>query len=239
MTIQRAAYFKGVRLWQWLQEPEAWAQRTVEQAHDGIGQSHVTRTANSPNFDREAKIDCIVAYTTATSDLATLTTFEHVLNDVEADLITNSTGEGCLTICDDPARKANVTVGPYVGAGAVQVVTYDTIGGSWTPTVNRYCLCRNPSSGAGFYSIISAVVASTSLSIVIPTGTTVTTAWDVVDVQTVYPYATYRRMHGGSARQSGIDSANGPQWRADVSYYFGVRGATVMAAAHIPAHDDS
>lgn len=239
MATQRAAYFKGVRLWQWLQEPEPWAQRTVEQTHDGIGQSHVTRTSNSPNFDREIKIETAIDYAAATSDLSPLTSFEHVLLDVEADLIAVATSEGPLCICDDPARKANVTNGPYVGAGAVQVVTYDATGGSWTPTANRYCLCRNASSGAGFYSIISAVVAATSLSIVIPTGTTVTTAWDVVDVQTVYPYATYRRMHGGSAVASGADSAEASQWRSGVTYYFGHRGSVVMATAHVPAHDNT
>lgn len=239
LATQRAAYFKGVRLWQWLQEPEPWAQRSVLHTHDGLAQTYVTYVPDNPNFSREVKVDTVVAYAAATSDLSPITSVEHVLLDVEADLIANAAGEGPLCICDDPARTAAVG-GTTAGDGTAKVVAHGAAGGSWTRTVNRYVLCRNPATGAGFYSIISAVDSvGTDVTIVIPNGTTITNAWDLVDVQTVYPYASYTRMHGGAARQSNVDSAEADQWRAEVSYWFNVRGAVVMASAHVPSHDNS
>lgn len=238
MATQRAAYFKGVRLWEWFQEGDPWAQRTTMGVHEGLGRSWADRVPDSPNFDREIPIYCVVDQMAAESDLSGLTSIENVLHDVEADLIANSKTAGHLSICDDPERKADVTGGPYSGDAAV--VAHGAVGGSWSRQAGRYVLARNPASGEGFVAPIQAVDASaTDLTFDIPSGVSVTSAWDLVDVQRAYESCTYLRMHGGSARDSGMDSAEGDQWRATVTYFIACNGAVLMATAHIPAHDNT
>jgi hypothetical protein len=239
MSTKRAAYFKGVRLWEWLQEYEPWAQRTTSGTVEGVKQTHLYRNADSPNFDRsDFRVETVVEYMEAHSDLATLTTMEHALLDTEIDLIANATSEGYLSICDDPGRKVTVTGGTLTGDDAV--VQHSAPAGGWTRTAGRYVLCRLPSSGVGFVTDIDAVDSggANRLTLDIASGVTMTTSWEIVDVQTCWQYATFLRMHGGSARQSGPDSVMGAQWRRDVTYYFAVRGGTLINASHLPSHDN-
>lgn len=222
----RGAYWQGVRLWEVFQTIDPWATRTTDVLHLGVERQYAARNADSPNFTRPVRVRTVVeANKEGTVDIPAWVAIRIQLADVEKDLVAVAidTPQGDLSITYDTARKADVTGGPYAGAG--QVIAYSNLGGGWVPTAGRKVLVRNPATGAGFVADIDAVVAGTSITIDVPTGYSVTSVFDIVDVQLIYPDCAYRSMDGGSPEdweEIGIpsvvyefDCESDPEWSSD------------------------
>jgi hypothetical protein len=231
----RGAYWQGVRLWEILQSPDPWAQRTTDALHQGVEQQYAARNADSPNFSRGVKVRCVVDPIDAglVGDMPTWMALRVQMMDVEKDLVARAlaTPLGDLSFCWDVNQKATVTGGAYSGDNAVVGHTAPAAG--WVRTAGHYVLARNPTTGEGFCSVIEAIDSSaTDVTIDIPTGYSVTTAWSLVNVGYVLPDCAYRTMFGGTPEEweeRGIP---------DVVYELDCESDPLFAAAHIIAHDN-
>lgn len=226
----RAAYFKGVRLWEALQEMPAWASRTGEKSHSGVRQRNQAANPQSPNFERPVEVRCVVEPRTvdAVSGYETGTAIENTLLDVEDRLRDVSTTAGDLCFCEDNTRKADISGNETAGANVV--VNHGTVGGGWTPATGELVLFRNPSTGAGFYAVIEATGAGT---VTCDLDENLTSSWDMVRVERVYPEAVYERMMKGGVRDESDPELDAP----DVKYYFTVYGDPVVPSSSLIDHD--
>lgn len=228
----RGAYWQGIRLWEVFQKIDPWAQRTTDAAHQGVEQKYQTRNADSPNFGRQMQVRTVVA---ADEDRREADAPDWIalliqLLDVEKDLVALAAGtpQGDLCICYDVNRKADVSGAET--AGTAVVVEYTGLSAGWVPTVGRYVLARNPTTGAGFASPITAVVANTSITIDLDVN--LTNAWDLVDVQIVLPDCAYRTMNGGTIDE--WDEKGSP----DVTYEFDCESDPLFHSDYVTAHDN-
>lgn len=222
----RAAYFKGVRLWQVFQDWYPWAARTGEGSHDGITQDFVYLNPESPNFLRDPVVECVIEPTEDHADLDTLSTLDVLCLDVETHLRRNAKSLGALSLCQDDERKANVG-GSY--AAGLRTVAIGACGGGWVPAANRYVLFRKPSTGAGF---VTAIVGTGSGTITADLAEAIDSTWDVVDVRIVIPDVQYQTLDPGRPDDGGHEC-----WRPKVVYRFLGGGEPLIAAADVPAHD--
>jgi hypothetical protein len=230
-----AAFFKGVRLWEVLQEWKPPATRTGQGQHDGITQTYAKHNPESPNFVRNINVSTVVDPVEKADALADLEPGTHVLIALmrcEQHLIDVATTLGDLSWCQDVDERANVTGGPYAGP-ATLAIGHDTPGGGWVPAVNRLVLVRSP-GGEGFVATIQAVPGGTAVTVAIPDGVTVTSAWDIVNVQVNLPDCAYERMDYG-ARTVFHEG----EWRPAVDYSFVGNAAPEIATAHAVPVDDA
>lgn len=226
----RAAYFKGVRLWEALQEMPAWAARTGAKDYEGVRQRNKGANPQSPNYERACDVRCVVEERApnAVSLYETGTAIENTLLDVEDRLRDVSTTAGDLCFCEDNARKADVSGNET--AGTAVVVGHGTPGAGWTPAVGELVLFRNPSSGAGFHSTITAVGAGT---VTCDLDANLTSSWDMVRVERVFPDAVYERM-----TKAGVRDESDPELDCrEVIYTFTIYGDPVLPTASLIAHD--
>jgi len=229
----RGAYWQGVRLWEAFQRIDASAQASTSVLHQGVDRQYAARNADSHNFTRPIRVETVVpADKTDSGDLPDWLVVRIQLLDVERDLISiaDSTPQGPLSICQDVDRKADVSGGPY--SGNAQTISHGTAGGSWTPTAGRKVLVRKPSSGEGFVATIDSVGSGT-VTLDVPSGYTVTSDWDLVDVQLVFPDCAYRTMSGGDPSE--WEEVGIPK----VAYDFDCESDPAWATAHDQSHDNT
>lgn len=226
----RAAYYKGVRLWECLQEMPAWATRTGEKDHSGVKQRNKKANPQSPNYERPCEVRCVVETRSedAVSGYRTGTAIENTLLDVEDRLRDVSTTAGDLCFCEDHERAAAISGNETAGSNVV--VNHGTPGGGWTPAVGELVLFRNPSTGEGFYEIIEAVGAGT---VTCDIDSNLTSSWDMVRVERVFPQAVYERMTKARVR----DESDPELDCREVTYTFTIYGDPVLPAASLIDHD--
>ena len=191
----RAAFWKGIRLHQdaqgMLPNPAS-----VSGERDGVTRLFAKSVSGSPNWKVAIDVYTSVPEVTAYSDLNKQTTLMLRFQQQLSALIAASKAEGDLSWCQDDTQTADVT-GSFSGSAAT--VTHDTPGGSWTPTTNQLVLFRNPTTGAGF---VTTIDGTGSGSVTVDLDEAITTAWDMVYVQSCYPTTRFV-THSPGAPQNG------------------------------------
>lgn len=208
--MAKAVYFHGVRLWENLRYWTVSASRQGEMAFLGVKQSLSSLNPESPNFIRDINVFCEVAPVSATDDLSVQATIHAALMQKETQLIGVADELGDLSWVEDITQKGNVSGSET--AGSAVVVEHGALGGSWTSEAGHYVLVRNPSTGAGFVSVIQARAAG---SVTIDLDVDITSAWDLVNVAFHLPSVAYLRMDPGAPNQAADD-----KWRSSVGYVF-------------------
>jgi hypothetical protein len=225
----RAAFFKGVWLWEVCERVDGWAKRGGSMEHEGVRQRNKLANPQSPNFDREVKVPCSIELrdedSVASYELGTAIT--NTLLDVEDRLRDVAGSAGDLTYCEDKDRVA--AVAGAESAGSNVVVDIGTPGGGWVPAAGQLVLFRNPTTNAGFHSVIGAVGGS---SITCDLEQDLSSAWEVLRVDRVFPECVYQTMDGGEPR----DESDPERDRKEVTYTFDCFGDPVVPSASLLAH---
>jgi hypothetical protein len=222
----RAAFFKGVRLWEALQEMPAFASRTGEKAHSGVRQRNQKANPQSPNFERPCDVRCVVEV--RVEDIApgyeTGTVIENTLHDIEDRLQDASFTAGDLCFCEDDGRVATITNSETAGPNVE--VEHGTPGEGWVLAVGELVLFRNPTTGAGFHARIEAVGSGT---VTCDLEQDLSSAWRMVRVERVLPEAVYERMS-----KVGVRDESDPEVDCrEVHYLFTIYGDPVKPTASV------
>lgn len=225
----RTAYFKGVWLWEVLQDMPGWAMRTGAKDHEGVRQRNKASNPQSPNFERPIKVRCSIELRDldAVSGYEIGTAIENTLLDVEDRLRDVATTEGDLCFCENNERKAAISGAETAGANVV--VNHGTAGGGWVPAVGHLVLFRNPITNAGFYSVIEGVGSGTMTC---DLDEDLSSDWEVLRVERVFPSCTYDSMDGGQAR----DDNDPERDRDEITYSFTCYADPVLPSASLLAH---
>ena len=226
----RAAYYKGVRLWEALQEMPPWAQRTGSMDHEGVRQRNKKANPQSPNFERSIKVRCVVEERSenAVAGYRTGVSIENTLLDVEDRLRDVATSDGWLAYCDEHTKQAAVSGNETAGSNVE--VAIGATGGGWVPAAGELVLFRNPVSNAGFVTTILSVGAGTIFA---DLEEALTSSWDVVRVDRAFPDCVYVSMDGGAAR----DESDPELDRKEVTYTFACYGDPLIPSASFLDHD--
>lgn len=229
----RAAYWKGVRLWEALQDfPDAFAERGGELEHEGVRQDWKLPNPQSANASRPLEVRCVVEERTAdaAAGYETGTALQNTLHDVERLLIANWTTPGPLCYCENHERKAAISGNEAAGANIV--VNHGTPGGGWTPAVGEKVLFRKKTTGEGFTSAIEAVGAGT---VTCDLESALTSDWEMVRVERILTEVVYLSMGRSPARGADDPERDVPE----VTYRLRGYGAAEYATASVLAHDAS
>ena len=231
--MARAAYFKGVRLWEVAQVTPGWLARGGSSEHEGVRQTYVHLNPESPNFRRSIKVKCVV--TPQTMPLAYAArgdvVIENTLLDVEADLVSVCTSLGHLSYSMDETQRADVTTGAASGNNAT--VTMAARAGGWTLTTGQLILFRKATTGAGFACLIENVAGN---DIVVDLAATIDSTWEAIHVQRAYVDAQFMGMDGGGPR----DMESDPEIdRREVTYDFVAAAAVLMPSGSLLSHDET
>ena len=227
----RAFFFNGVRLWEQGEEWHTSASRGARSDGIGVDQMHGYINPASPNWSRQVSVTTFIGLVTAYGDLSRADTLDAMLHQLESRLIAQSKTLGNLSRCTDSDRRAVVTGGPYAANEAAQPVSLGAPGGGWAPAQDRLVLLRNPTTGDGFVTPITAIPIAGSISVVLPVQ--VTSAWEAVDVVAYFPSVQFDGLRPGVA--SPDDRTD--EWRPSVEFAFTASADPVYAAAHLVPMD--
>jgi hypothetical protein len=229
MSGHVACFYGGIRLRDNVVGFWPTEQTTTEGFGSGLLRAYGSLNPDSPNVRIDVEVACELAPVAARSDLSRIAATEIDLAYLGRNLHRLAAdGLQFLSYCPDDAKVGAVTGGSY--AAGVRTITHGALGGSWTTAAGRYVLLRNPTTGEGFVSAISARTAG-DVTVTVPTGYSVTSSWYLVDVCLAYPSTQFLRMSKGSPPSG--DPAAG-FWRPDVRYYLVGVAEPLVASAHEP-----
>lgn len=218
----KAAFYKGVRLFQNLQGWEP-TPSSESARRTGVLRSLGEIVAESPNHFIDLSVLCAVRPVTASSPMDRQTTFNVLMDQVLDRLISVNAALGPVAWCQDDTQYG--TVSGSHSAGSSVAVAHGALGGSWVTAANRYVLFRNPDTGAGFVAIIQS---RTSGSVTCDLEEAITSSWEIWNVQLHYPSMRFVTMSRGTPNvPSGDYHRTGPQ----VEYQFEGKGRVVVATA--------
>lgn len=229
--MARAAFYKGVRLWEVAQVTPGWAARGGSSEHEGVRQTYAHANPESPNFKRPIKVKCVVTPQTLPQTYAKRgdVVIENTLLDVEEDLIGVSTGLGHLSYSMDEEQRAAVTTG--AASGNNRTVKMATRAAGWTLTTGQLVLFRKASTGAGFVTAIENVSGD---DIVVDLAATIDSTWAGVHVQRAYVDVQFLGMDGGGPR----DMESDPEIdRKEVTYEFVGYAGVLLPSATLLSRD--
>lgn len=214
----RAAYWKGVRLFEALQEAPAWAERTGSSDHEGLHQTYKTSNPESPNLERPITVKTVVEERSEqVSTYEIQDSIENTLHAVEALLIANMTVLGPLSYAPNDLMRASITTGHT--AGTAQVVVIAAAQGGWAPATGQMVLVRNASTGHGFTTTIT--VSGSNITLALIPEDVGNSGWEMIFIVRSVASVQFQRMDGGKAR-----GADDPQRdRNEVTYEFKGYGA--------------
>ena len=221
----QAAFYKGVLLWQYLQEIDFPASRTDDPGYSGLRRKRRGSSPKSPGFGRQISVKCQVDPQADYDDLEAGATL--LLGQVQLDdaLIDVSDGQAHLSYAQNHEDVAQITGGPYA-AGSNVPVSHDAFTSGWTAIAGRLVLLRSPATGAGFVTSIGTV--GTGTLTLLETSEEITDAWEMIYVQGYWPEAVYLTTQHGSLSSAGKRQ----DWKPEVIYEFTTGAALISAAAH-------
>ena len=219
-----AFFYHGIRL------PEcALGWRPVPSLSDegkaqGVTRLYGSLNADSPSWFHDVEITTDIGVVSAASGLDKRTTLAIQQASMEADLMAAGQVLGALAWCMDASRKGSVS-GTYAG---VTDVSHGTLGGGWVTAAGDYVLIRNKTTGEGFVTVI---LSRTSGTINVSLAQSITTDWEIVDVQLHFPSARFSRMDPGTY-PAGDPAAD--TFRPEVHYYFTSNTRPIQATRYNP-----
>lgn len=228
--MARAAFFKGVRLWEVCQTMPGWASRGGSSEHEGVRFTYAHSNPESANFRRPIKVRCVVTPQTIPSGYSGDVVIENTLLDVEADLISVASSWGDLSYSANEEQRADVTTG--AASGSNRTVTMAARGGAWTMATGHLILFRKASTGAGFVTTIENVTGD---DIVVDLSATIDNTWEAVRIHRAFSSVQYQDMDGGAPR----DESDPEIDRKEVVYNFVGYGAATLPSATLLARDDT
>lgn len=226
--MARAAYYKGVRLWEVAQVTPGWAESGGESEHEGVRQTYAHSNPESMNFRRPLRIRTVVEPQTLPSGYSGDVSIENTLLSVEADLISVAGSLGHLSYSMNETQRCAVTTG--AASGNNRTVTLAARAGGWVTATGQYILFRKASTGAGFAAIIESVSGD---DVVVDLTQTIDNTWGAIHVQRVYTEVRYRTMNGGEPRGEDDPEID----RKEVTYEFVGYGAVLLPTATLLSRD--
>lgn len=228
----RRAFWKGVWLWEALQEMPGFAERGGELEFEGVRQDWKHANPESPCGVRPLSVRCVVEEkdVDAAPGYETATAIENTLHAVEALLLANWTSAGPLCYCENHERKAAISGDETAGSNVT--VNIGSPGGGWVPATGELVLFRKKTTGEGFTSVIESVSSGV---IVCDLEQNLSNSWEVVRVERVFTEVVYRTMQRAGPR----DESDPQRDVREVTYQFSGYGEALVPTASVLAHDAS
>lgn len=188
----KVVYFKGVRLWENLKHWKPTPVRTGNTRKGGTSRRLGVLNPRSPNFFYEIMVHTDVKPVTVVSDLGYQETFNLQMLQEQAALIAVSQSLGDLSWCQDDTEYVTVSAvtmpGSYPGAGV-----WSYTGSGFTPAAGQYVLMRNPTTGAGFVTLLTSGGAGSAGGSV---SEAVAVGWEMVKIRFYFPNTAFVTMGG-------------------------------------------
>lgn len=211
--------FNGVKLWQNAKtlraEPSSQIGRVA-----GLGKKKGRIKPRSPNALYDITVFTSIPPVTEISTLVGRQATHHLeVLQTQARLVAEGRSYGYVSWIVDESHKLDVTNSETGGTGVVVEYT----GSGFTPAAGQYVLFRNPSTGEGFVTAISAVNPGVSITVDLQKrnldrgldNVNITSAWDILLTAYHFPYATFERMSWREVPSQGEDKHS-----MDVQYSF-------------------
>jgi hypothetical protein len=193
---RKAAYFKGVRLWQNAQSfPPPQTSGNAGRVTGVTRQFGRLQDEGSPNFFLDLEVPCSIRPPqNVHADMDDQDAHNIELHECVGNLIFQSMPAlplGDLSWCPDDTHTADVLNGPYPPG---QDVAVGITAPGWTPVTGRLVLLRDPTQngGDGFCAKIKATDGASVISVDTPREVGV--GWEVIDVTMFYPSCKYERQ---------------------------------------------
>lgn len=224
---EAAYYYGGVRLKDAAHGWRPRTDRTGEHRQQGVTAAWGTMNTDSPNYFVGLEVVTDVRPVTLRSDLDARTCIAIDLAALESTLRTMAKGATYpVSWVRTTARRASVSGGPYSGTTDVTLGAWDD---GFVPTAGRYLLVRNAATGAGFVTPIISIPGAGQVRLAL--SATVTSAWEVLEVQVYYPDMLWVGMDAGTWPN---DDPASDSFRPMVTYAFEGVSSAVYASAHAP-----
>jgi hypothetical protein len=225
----KVAYFNGVRLWQVFKHWKPSIARGAQTRKMGVSRVLGKQNPHSPNFIYEIEVHTTVEPVTAISGLGRQETFNLQMLKVEKTLIDASANLGYLAWVPD--SEATITPTSVSNPGAYPGTATVNYGGSpaFTPAVGQYVLLRNPSTGAGFVTLIASGggAGPGAFTCVIPEA--ISTSWRVLLTAAHFTDVVFDALQGWESVTQAED-----RHAFDVAYIFSSAAHPLWASAYDP-----
>jgi hypothetical protein len=220
----KVVYFNGVRLWENLKHWKPTLVRTGNARKGGVSRRLGKLNPRSPNFFYEVMVHTDVKPVAAYSDLGRQETFNLQMLQVQKDLVEQSNALGDLAWCQDDAEYVTVAApigmpGTFPGAGS-----WGYTGAGYVPAAGQYALLRDPASGEGFVTLLTAAGAGVAAGTV---KQTVTAGWEMVRIRFYFPDTAFVGMGGWETAVQAED-----RHAFDVTYAFEASAHPVYPAGY-------
>lgn len=248
-----AAFWKGVRCWQFAKCLRVQPAASGIQPKIGAGRRRARLSTRSPNFAYQIVVPCwmaavsgdhakSVAALTGAGRQVTRQIYVSKTLEMFMEQSGGAYGPGDLAWVEDIDDV--LPVGLAAGGGEDVVVTYTP--GTYAPAVGDLVLFRNPADGSGFVTTITGHVGSPTYTMTVdlqrPTAerdeTTgefilqdvdITTDWEILRVSYYYPSCVFQSMNDAE-----VPSQVEDKWVQNISYQFMAEKGIVYPAAMTP-----
>ena len=227
--MTKAAYFKGERLHENLQ---TWKAAPTSMLGRLQGAYRLMGKLNPRSRNRFTELTVLTAVRpkSDTTYMDRQTRLNAALHQKHDSLLASSETLGPVSWTDDDTQAADIS-SSYSANASPQIVSHGSLGGSWTPVVGHYLLCRRPQTDqtpcAGFVAAITAVGSGTVSFIVTEA---IDSNWEIRAVAQHYPEMAYDTFADGGGTNPSVDFVRtGPK----VGYRFvgGENSRIVIATA--------